>query len=462
MRIPLPMNDRSRSLTRRSHRLLDIGIVFILVVLALSQYLRYLDETPVHPDESRWLNRAHYLTDLTDPFGPTWNDQYLIRGQPPLGSYVMGFGLLVQGRDLTTNPPWDFRRGREWNTERGAFPDRADLLAGRRTNVALGTLAVVIVYFVAKRLSNRAGGFFAALLLIGHPLQIWHNNLALADTVLTLLLALAALVVLRLAVRPGWGLALLLGALLGLAGADKLSPLLLTFPLAALGAWFLAGDFLRDRRLGVRGSSRWRVLLTTRNLGLMLLAQPLIAGAVFVVSYPYLWLNPIGRTLNLFAFRKAEMEGQARIFPRFQVDHPLDALYRMGRNLGFNWSSTENLIVTVTRNAGVGAMLSWVDLALAAVGLLLLAHLAWRHGLRSGYALTLVLLGSQSAIILVTMRTDFERYYLPILLGNVVWGGVAVGWGWRVAWNRITAYQTKAISRADEVERGSATVPGRV
>jgi len=82
--------------------------------------------------------------------------------------------------------------------------------------------------------------------------------------------------------------------------------------------------------------------------------------------------------------------------------------------------------------------------------------------LRSGYALTLLLLGSQSAIILVTMRTDFERYYLPILLGNVVWGGVAVGWGWRVAWNRITAFQTKAISRADEVERGSATVRGRV
>nr|MDQ3044476.1 glycosyltransferase family 39 protein [Chloroflexota bacterium] len=427
-----------------------------------TEYLRYLDVTPVHPDESRWLNRAHYLADLADPFGPTWNDQYLIRGQPPLGSYVMGLGLLVQGRDLATNPPWDFRRSRDWNIERGAFPERGDLLAGRRTNVALGTLAVVVVYFVAKRLSNRVGGVFAAILLSGHPLQIWHNNLALADTVLTLLLALAALVVLHLAVRPRWGSALLLGTLIGLAGADKLSPLLLTIPLAVLGAWFFVSDYMRTRRLGPRLDARLRFGMVSHNLSWMLLAQPLIAGAVFVLSYPFLWPNPIGRTLDLFAFRKAEMEGQARIFPRFQVDNPLDALFRMVRNLGLNWSTTENLAITISGKATLGSTLSFADLALATIGLVVLMSYAWRHGLRSGYALSLALLGSQSLIILVTMRTDFERYYLPILLGNVIWGGVAVGWGWRVVCDQLAAPRARSISRADDVERGSAALPGRV
>src|SRR4051812_14539722 len=34
-----------------------------------------------NPDESRWLSRAHYIAALSDPFGPTWADQYMTRGQ---------------------------------------------------------------------------------------------------------------------------------------------------------------------------------------------------------------------------------------------------------------------------------------------------------------------------------------------------------------------------------------------
>ncbi|HEX2280919.1 MAG TPA: hypothetical protein VHG52_04060, partial [Thermomicrobiales bacterium] len=75
-----------------------------------------------NPDESRWLSRAHYVAALTDPFGPTWADQYMTRGQPPLGSYAMGIGLLAHGRDLETNPPWDFSVTWEENIALGRKP----------------------------------------------------------------------------------------------------------------------------------------------------------------------------------------------------------------------------------------------------------------------------------------------------------------------------------------------------
>jgi len=81
----------------------DALIALALVALAAWLNLSDLRLTPFHPDETRWLNRTHYLHDLADPFGPTWTDGYLTRGQPPLGSYLMGLGLLAQGRDLTTN-----------------------------------------------------------------------------------------------------------------------------------------------------------------------------------------------------------------------------------------------------------------------------------------------------------------------------------------------------------------------
>ena len=103
-----------------------------------------------NPDESRWLSRAHYVAALAEPFGPTWADQYMTRGQPPLGSYAMGIGLLAQGRDLQTNAPWDFSLTWEQNIALGHKPGPADLAAGRRTSAALVALTAVALIGVAR------------------------------------------------------------------------------------------------------------------------------------------------------------------------------------------------------------------------------------------------------------------------------------------------------------------------
>ena len=54
-------------------RAITAVLALLVFVVAFVHYESDVDVTAFHPDESRWLNRAHYLEDLLDPFGPTWN-----------------------------------------------------------------------------------------------------------------------------------------------------------------------------------------------------------------------------------------------------------------------------------------------------------------------------------------------------------------------------------------------------
>lgn len=425
---PLGAGPALRRDWRSRQTLLDVVLALAVFTAACVSYFSNVNDSGFHPDESRWLNRAHYIADVLDPFGPTWNDQYLTRGQPPIGSYVMGLGLLAQGRDLDTNPAWDFRRSWQFNVQNGMVPEQADLDAGRRTNALLGALTVVVVYLLGRRLTNPVGGAVGAALLIAHPLVIWHNSLALADTTLMLTLALLLYVAVRFADRPSWRGAMTLGVLIGIGGANKLTPLALLGPLVLFGALLLLRDWWVRRRL--RGVSVHGVgpLPSFHHRGWMLLATPVIAGLTFVGVYPYLWQQPIWRTWQLFEFRRLENAGQARLFPKFAVDGPLDALSRTWTNLGDRWSATERMLQWVGLDA-VGRPLSWLDVALALAGLVAMSVLAVRRGLLSRYSLVLALTVMQVAAIILSMKADFERYYLPIVLGSVIIGGFAAGLG---------------------------------
>jgi len=415
---------------------IKVILALVLFVGALFAYYSGDSTTNFHPDESRWLNRAHYIEDVIDPFGPTWNDQYLTRGQPPVGSYVMGLGLLLQGRDLDTNLAWDFRRTNEFNISNGMYPQHDDLMAGRMTNNILGALAVVVVFLVVTNLTNMTGGIGASLLLIANPLQNWHNRLALADTSLTLTLALILLCSIHLVRRPSWFKAVLVGVLIGIGGANKLTPMSLCAPLAALGVYFLLRSWWSGRKLGNASLVGWKNLPPLNHLGWMLLSIPFTTGATFVLIYPYLWPDPVGRTLKLLRFRTGEMANQARINPGLKVDGPIDAVRRTWTFLGHRWSGTQEFLRTVGL-PGFGSALSQLDVWLAMAGLLILALLALRKGMQSPHLVVLILIVTEIATIIATMKTDFERYYLPIVLGFVVASGVAIGFLADAVWRFV-------------------------
>jgi 4-amino-4-deoxy-L-arabinose transferase-like glycosyltransferase len=420
---------------RLAVNILLAGIVF---VIALAINFHHVEQTELHPDETRWLNRAHYLDDFLDPFGPTWQDYYLTRGQPPGGSYLMGLGLLVQGQPRDTVGVWDFNygltwvRGEEpgWNELAGATPSEDVLLAGRRTNAVVGALVVVLVFVVASQLTNAIGGLAAGLILANHPLQITLSTQALSDQLLALSLGVTFAAAYQFARKPNYGWALVMGVAIGVGGATKLAPLALSFALAGYGGLWLAWTWWRHRRT--------RVSWANRKFGLLLLAQPVIAGITFVVMYPYLWVSPIVNSLHLLDFRRTEMASQARILPHARVDDPVGAFLRYGQQLHGAYSSTRDGIAELGNliNRDFSGATS-LDLMMGAVGMILVIRMVIEFGLWSPQALVIMLMAAEVGAVTVGLGVDFYRYYLPILVVISILVGVTFGELARVLWHFV-------------------------
>ncbi|MDQ4043901.1 MAG: hypothetical protein M3173_00415, partial [Chloroflexota bacterium] len=103
-----------------------------------------------------------------------------------------------------------------------------------------------------------------------------------------------------------------------------------------------------------------------------------------------------------------------------------EAVRRTWSSLAERWSTTEWILDQVGLSS-LAARLSALDLVLAILGVVMLAFVALRMPVRSGHLLVLLLLVVQVSTIVLAMRTDFERYYLPIVLSSAVLAGSGVG-----------------------------------
>jgi hypothetical protein len=418
-----------------SFAFLAAGLIGLLAFLLAANAAYW---TGFNPDESRWLSRAHYLADLTDPFGPTWEDQYMTRGQPPLGSYAMGAGLLAQGRDLQTNPPWDFSRTWEENIAIGNKPVDADLLAGRRTSAVLVALTAVSLIAVAHLFVPLPWAFLAGALFAIHPFSIYIGSIAMSDALFGLLIALATLSAAAFARRPSWRSAALLGALLGLGGATKLSPLAVALGLCAAAIGFLVLAWARHRRL----------LAAERAYAGYGIGVAIAALTTFVAVYPYLWPNPIARTRSLFDFRAEEMAAQASDWPVMAVPTRLEALRRVGVNFSERFSLSDQAASWLGFDTAPFP-LRQLEVGLAALGVVLIAGMVIRAGPFAPQSLAFAVLGGQVVITILGMRSEFDRYHLPMAL----LGAVACA----VALERLTRPFARAIAARARIPAREAT-----
>lgn len=408
----------------------------VVAVLSLQQSFSDIQKTRFHPDESRWLNRSHYTIDLFSPFSSVWEDRYLTRGQPPMGSYVTGVGIFVQGRDLDTNGPWDFRYGNEvnitWNATRGNMPAWDDLQAARRTSAVLGMLSTLCVFWIVTRITNVAGGLAAGVFFAVHPLNVYLSTLAVSDAAFTFFVALSAVLGMLLAERPTWRRSLALGLVLGAGAATKLSPLLLAVALAGVGVVLVSEPWLRRVR-----PLRWLLdrfpgtgTAHARELGWMLLPLPVITFLTFFLTYPFLWPSPVDRTWSLFEFRRDEMAAQARIWPQAAIDNRWEALQRTWWMLEDRYSTSGKVFSELMRAAGRDVSERGIDVPFAVAGLAILCVLARRRGITSPTFAALVVAGGQAALIVGGLQVDFDRYYLPIVFLFAIGIGVLTGAVW--------------------------------
>jgi hypothetical protein len=411
--------------------------VAVVVVGALS-FAVNLHQTPwtgFNPDESRWISRAHFLRDLADPFGPTWEDRYTTRGQPPVGSYATGLGLVVQGRDLDTNLPWEFSYagGPGWqrNIAEGRMPVAEDLAAARRASAAYAAAAAAVVTALAWSLVGPVGGWAAGVVFAVHPFSAYVGSIATADAVFGLLIALAALAAAGFGGRPRWSAAVALGVALGLGGGAKLSPLLVGGGLGVIGGGLLVADCLR-RRTVPRDRFAW-----------LLVAVSAATAMAFVACYPYLWPDPVGRTRNLVEFRAEEMQAQATDWPVMAVPTRVEALRRVGVNFGERYGLTTRAALAIETTTGRRLTLPSLEIAAALVGALLWSRRSLRCGWRDSATLALLVLCGVVAVTVAGMRSEFDRYHVPM----AVFGAVAIGFAatamasvWRTVNQKKTAY----------------------
>ncbi len=421
-------------------------LAIFLFAISFSINIAHLEQTALHPDETRWLNRAHYIEDFGNPYGENWQDYYLTRGQPPGGSYLMGIGLWLQGQPLDSNGVWDFHYGNDWNATAGAVPDEDVLMAGRRTNAVVGAMVVVLAFFVASLLTNRIGGVFAALFLAYHPLHITLSTQALSDELLALSLAVTFVAAFKFARRPALGWALVMGVSLGIGGATKLAPLALSFVLAAFGLLWLIVQYRQHGRSALRWPSSRK--------GVLLVSQPVISGFVFVAMYPFLWVAPIQRSLDLLDFRRTEMASQARIWPWARVENPKDAFMRYGEQLHDAYSTTKHVQQWVDRNLGVPISNPiGLDFIVVAIGAILLVRMVIQRGLWSPHAMVALLMAAEVGAVTVGLGVDFYRYYLPVLLVNSVLVGITFGEGSSQVRRLLERRRAPMDARATAAER---------
>jgi 4-amino-4-deoxy-L-arabinose transferase-like glycosyltransferase len=128
-----------------------------------------------------------------------------------------------------------------------------NLVAQRLTMVVLGTVAVVAIGLLARRLAGNRAGWIAAGIAAVYP-NLWVNDgLIMSETLAALIVALSLLAAYRLIREPKLTTALLLGALCGLAALTR-AELLLLVPLLAVPAALVARSVANVQRWKLAGA----------------------------------------------------------------------------------------------------------------------------------------------------------------------------------------------------------------
>lgn len=390
-----------------------VSVVAVAIFLfSMWQFLPTIDDREFHRDEARWIHRAEYVRELANPFSNYWDEstwadgesldhRNRLRAQPPVGSYVMGIGFLLQGQSLPNIGYWNMDHDTPWNAEQGNMPTDTMLTTARRTTATLTALTAVAIFLIGTRISTITGAALGAVFFSLHPLARYLSTFAGSDAALVFFIAMSALCAARLAEKPSWPRAILLGFMIGLGGGVKLSPLGIAFALAAVGLLLIV------RKQPVR-----------RPLGIMLTSMPVVAGITFVVSYPYLWQNPIENSLNVLRYRSMSFDLQGSMWEQVAVETRWEAVERIWNRFGsVEWS-------VLGRFADVGWPLENV---LALAGMAVLVRLVIRAGLASSAAMIAATIGSAVLITVMGLQVDWARYHFVILLAMALCIGTLIG-----------------------------------
>jgi hypothetical protein len=412
----------------------DVVIATALFVIAAFVLLRAVETVPFHGDESEWINAGRYFKfvfldhDLT---GSVWRPSWLNRDQPPVGRYVIGGIVWASG-----NHPDQVNRSYAWerdyaaNLTEGRVPGPALLQPVRRTMAVVGALSIVLLFVAGRLVGGTVAGVVAALSATFSPLLQLYFVQARTEALLAFISALILVLVLLVARRfqhdgnvrrVGW----LVGPLLGLALATKLTAALAIVAVCAYGA--------------VAALAHWRTSRTeSSRLLVWAIATGALASVVWVVVNPFLWGDPVGRTWSMLEQQQSIMLEQG-----VQFGNPVEVRFPQRVGLLVYRTFVENstpafdagrapgseplirrTFLELPAPFGVSA-----ELTLAALGLgMLITRVAraWRSDQRHGVEHALLWwLGVYALGIAANLSLDWPRYYVP----TAFFGTLLIGLG---------------------------------
>jgi hypothetical protein len=403
----------------------EMLVVLAILVVATSVFSRA--HAKQAGDEANWLGTARFFLVLFvrhDVSAESWADSYWTRTQPMIPRYVMGGWLWARGIDYEwLDPNYDHRRKWFSNVAEGRAPTEPILTEARIPMRGLTIVASVLLYGVVRVLAGPAGGVTAALLFCGSPYLALHLTRAMGEPPFVVFL-LATLLVSLLAIKrggrrgPGIRLCILAGVLLGLAFASKLTAIIAIVAMLLWGGWAFAGDLLarhlplscRPDLGGGRRSLAWAI-------GVVVLAF-----AVFVATNPFMYRDPIGRTLLLFENRQTEMANQADVDPSRAVPNLADRVRLVWRN---------SLVKDTWTDSRLHAP---IEEPLAVIGVIWLAARALRH--RAEMLALLWVLGFFGGVTL-GLGYVLDHYFVPTAVMGLILSGLTVGWSVRLAWAAV-------------------------
>ena len=168
-------------------------------------------------------------------------------------------------------------------------------LDARMVTVALGTLTVLVMYMLARRIWGHRAGLIAALTLAVMPLHVVHSHYATVDVPMTFFITLTLLLSVRALEEPSWRNFAWAGAAAGLAASVKYSGIVCLVAPATVWVMLLARTRRRKTATAKANGTAVGGEGTPRHERMMAWLVPIVlvvaAVVAFAVTSPFTFLD---------------------------------------------------------------------------------------------------------------------------------------------------------------------------
>lgn len=380
-----------------------------------------------HRDEVNWIRISIYSFRTffieRDFLDEGWSKYGLFGSRnPQVGKFIIGASLWLHGyRDFEGLVRWERYKHENLKRliEQGIAPSSEELYAAR-VPIAILAAGTASLVFVLAAFAQRAAlgangllsGILASLSFILHPLIQSSGRRAMLDipaiffsTLAMTLAVVSGLAFVRGLVKRSLLLGLGTAVAVGLAISTKMNALLIWL-VVLLGAVGIAPRCSESHN---RVSIRLLLVHAALQLG--------VPAAVFVLSNPFVYRNPVNGTRYLLAL--------SSIATSKRQNHPTQALYTITEKLG---SFADLGFGPIEQFFGRGN----VDILLVGMGIVATGYVLLKGQQDRGTALIASMLLLWTTVIGVGVALwsplAWKRYYVPWTPIASVWEGVGIAW----------------------------------